>query len=76
MGIWKNIGKIVILLFQIVHEQVKWYIGTWTRVKRISPKKEQKNTVIEDTRQVREIERGWYAKSNIGGAFYLLSLRN
>ena len=29
MGIWRNIGKIVILLFQIVHEQVKWYIGSW-----------------------------------------------
>ena len=37
MGIWRNIGKIVILLFQIGHEQVKWYIGTWSRVKRISP---------------------------------------
>jgi len=36
MGIWRNIGKIVILLFQIVHEQVKWYIGTWNRVKRNS----------------------------------------
>ena len=29
MGIWRNIGKIVILLFQIVHEQVKWYILSW-----------------------------------------------
>ena len=29
MGIWRNIGKIVILVFQIVHEQVKWYIGSW-----------------------------------------------
>ena len=37
MGIWRNIGKIVILLFQIVHEQVKWYIGSWNRVKRVSP---------------------------------------
>jgi len=31
MGIWKNIGKIVILVFQIVHEQVKWYIVSWKR---------------------------------------------
>ena len=31
MGIWRNIGKIVILVFQIVHEQVKWYIVSWKR---------------------------------------------
>jgi hypothetical protein len=31
MGIWRNIGKIVILVFQITHEQVKWYIHSWTR---------------------------------------------
>jgi len=43
MGIWRNIGKIVILLFQIGHEQVKWYIGTWSRVKRISPSSELNN---------------------------------
>ena len=30
----KNIGKIVILLFQIVYEQIKWYIDSWNRVKR------------------------------------------
>ena len=29
MGIWRNIGKIVILLYQIVYEQVKWYIGSY-----------------------------------------------
>ena len=55
MGIWKNIGKIVILLFQIVHEQVKWYIGTWTRVKRINPKREQKNIYLDE--QEESIER-------------------
>ena len=43
LGIWKNIGKIVILLFQIVHEQVKWTIHSWSRVKRISPKMEKYN---------------------------------
>jgi hypothetical protein len=37
LGIWRNIGKIVILLFQIVYEQVKWYIGSWSKVKRVSP---------------------------------------
>ncbi len=37
LGIWKNIGKIVILLFQIIHEQVKWTIHSWSRVKRNSP---------------------------------------
>ena len=31
MGIWRNIGKIVILVFQIVHEQVKWYIRSFKR---------------------------------------------
>jgi len=31
MGIWRNIGKIVILLFQIVHEQVKWTIRSFKR---------------------------------------------
>ena len=30
MGIWRNIGKIVTLSFQIVYEEVKWYIGSWT----------------------------------------------
>ena len=37
LGIWRNIGKIVILLFQIVHEQIKWTIHSWSRVKRNSP---------------------------------------
>ena len=37
MGIWRNIGKIVILLHQIVYEQVKWTLRSFKRVKRISP---------------------------------------
>ena len=41
LGIWRNIGKIVILLYQIVHEQVKWTIRSFKRVKRISPKMEK-----------------------------------
>ena len=43
MGIWKNIGKIVILLFQIVHEQMKWTILSFKRVQRISSKVEKYN---------------------------------
>jgi len=31
LGIWKNIGKIVILVSQIVYEQMKWYIVSWKR---------------------------------------------
>ena len=61
MGIWRNIGKIVILVFQIVHEQVKWYIGSWkqdttkksNQLKKLNPlneiskiKKEALNTMI------------------------------
>ena len=43
MGIWRNIGKIVVLLYQIVYEQVKWTLRSFKRVKRISPKQEVKN---------------------------------
>ena len=32
MGIWRNIGKIVILLFQIVYEQMKWTLLSFKRV--------------------------------------------
>jgi hypothetical protein len=31
LGIWRNIGQIVILLYQIVHEQMKWYIRSFKR---------------------------------------------
>ena len=33
-------------------------------------KRERKTYQLEDQRQAREAERGWYAKSNVGGAFY------
>ena len=47
MGIWRNIGKIVILLFQILHEQVKWYIGSYGGgVKRINPINKNKRVNI------------------------------
>ena len=43
MGIWRNIGKIVVLLHQIVYEQMKWTLRSFKRVKPIPPKKEVKN---------------------------------
>ena len=43
MGIWRNIGKIVTLLFQIVYAEMKWITRSFKRVKRISPKQEVKN---------------------------------
>ena len=57
MGIWRNIGKIVILLFQIVHEQVKWYIHLWTRdttKKSNTPKIEQKKIYLNEEQESRE----------------------
>ena len=53
MGIWRNIGKIVILLFQIVHEQVKWTLRSFKRVptKKSNPLNEiskiKKNEIID-----------------------------
>ena len=37
-------------------------------------KRERKTYQLQDQRQVREIERGWYAKSNVGGGFYFGTL--
>jgi hypothetical protein len=48
LEIWKNIGQIVILLYQIVHEQVKWTLRSLRRVKRISPKNEVNNKVFDE----------------------------
>ena len=53
MGIWRNIGKIVILVFQIVHEQMKWYIRSFKRdtTKKSNPLNEiskiKKNEIID-----------------------------
>ena len=63
MGIWRNIGKIVILLFQIVHEQVKWYIGSWKRrpTKKSNPLNEiskiKKNDIIDEISRIKRVER-------------------
>ena len=37
MGIWRNIGKIVVLSIEIIYQQVKWTIRSFKRVKRVSP---------------------------------------
>ena len=55
MGIWRNIGKIVILLFQIVHEQIKWYIHSWTRdTTKKSNSKEVNNIQLSEKQESRE----------------------
>ena len=67
MGIWRNIGKIVILLFQITHEQVKWYIHSWTRVitkKSNTPKKEVKN-IYHSTNEILSEEQESRERSNL-----------
>ena len=59
LGIWKNIGKIVILVFQIVHEQMKWYIRSYIKerdtTKKSNPLNEisklKKSKVIEKYRK-------------------------
>jgi hypothetical protein len=52
MGIWRNIGKIVVLLYQIVHEQVKWYIGSWSPTKKSNtPKKEVKKIYLNEEQE-------------------------
>ena len=35
MGIWRNIGKIVILSCEIIYQQMKWTIHSWKKVQRI-----------------------------------------
>ena len=54
MGIWRNIGKIVILLFQIGHEQMKWTIRSFKRVKRITPSSELNNIQLSEEEESRQ----------------------
>jgi len=57
MEIWRNIGKIVILLFQIVHEQVKWYIRSFKRdttKKSNTPSSELNNIQLSEEQESRE----------------------
>ena len=54
MGIWRNIGKIVTLLFQIVYAEMKWITRSFKRVKRISPKQEVKNIYLNEEQESRE----------------------
>ena len=58
MGIWRNIGKIVILLYQIVYEQVKWTIRSFKRdttKKSNTPRSELNN--IQLSEQEESVER-------------------
>ena len=49
MGIWRNIGKIVILSIEIIYQQVKWYIGSWSPTKKSNtPKKEVNNIYLNE----------------------------
>ena len=69
MEIWRNIGKIVILLFQIVHEQVKWYIGsfkstdnpkTLNEINRIERYNEEQESIMRSKRMVELCEQPYY----------------
>ena len=51
MGIWRNIGKIVILLHQIVYEELKWITRSFKRVKRNNPKQEVKNIYLNEEQE-------------------------
>ena len=72
MGIWRNIGKIVVLLYQIVYEQMKWTLRSFKRVKRISPKKEVKKiyineeqeSIMRSKRMVELCEQPYYSTTN------------
>ena len=58
MGIWRNIGKIVILVFQIVHEQVKWYIRSFKRdtTKKSNIKEKLNNKVLNELSRLKKNE--------------------
>ena len=51
MGIWRNIGKIVTLLFQIVYAEMKWITRSFKRVKRNNPKQEVKNIYLNEEQE-------------------------
>ena len=74
MGIWRNIGKIVTLVFQIVHEQVKWYIGSWkqnttkksnplneiSKIKRVERYNEEQESIKRSIEMVELCEKPYY----------------
>ena len=73
MGIWRNIGKIVILLYQIVYEQVKWYIGlfkstdnpkTLNEISRIERYNEEQESIMRSKRMVELCEQPYYSTTN------------
>ena len=72
MGIWRNIGKIVILSCEIIYQQMKWTLRSFKRVKRISPKKEVKKiyineeqeSIMRSKRMVELCEQPYYSTTN------------
>jgi hypothetical protein len=57
MGIWRNIGKIVVLLYQIVYEQMKWTLRSFKRVttkKSNTPSNELNNIQLSEEQESRE----------------------
>ena len=57
MGIWRNIGKIVTLLFQIVYEEMKWITRSFKRVttkKSNTPSNELNNIQLSEEQESRE----------------------
>ena len=58
MGIWRNIGKIVILLYQIVHEELKWYIRSYNKERDTTKKsnniKEVNNKVFDELSRLKK----------------------
>jgi len=45
LGIWRNIGQIVILLYQIVHEQMKWTIRSYIKERDTTKKSNPLNEI-------------------------------
>ena len=48
LGIWKNIGKIVILVFQIIHEEMKWSLRSFKSPTKKSNTKKVNNKVFDE----------------------------
>lgn len=48
MGIWRNIGKIVNLLGEIVYLEIKWYVRSWKSTKKSNTLKEKKTVYLSE----------------------------
>ena len=51
LGIWRNIGQIVILLYQIVHEQMKWTIRSYIKERDTTKKSNPLNEISKLKKQ-------------------------